>query len=214
MHQGVEIAVFAVMGLSIVLDAFFTWMFFRSSELRGGPGLLILVQNQAQIILDLHWLSILGTHSPLVCAVIGFVTLTALMYSCVCAAAICVAVAYSERENWENGDMTEIKTTKEITVIRKGEVIREIKETSEIWEKKYTREIKGKKETWALTEGEMKAKPPIIINETRKIVANEWLYHVVCGTVALAIGIAMAAGDGLGKSALKTCSVKQGTWAE
>jgi len=152
MYPAVEGVVFAVMGVSILADIGFTVLFFRSPELREGPGLLIFAQNQAQIILDLHWLSILwSADKPTGCTVIGFLTMTAFMLSCAYAAAICVAVACSETEDREN-------------------------------------------------------------RESRKNL--RWVYHVVCGTVALAITVAMAAGKGLGKSALQTCSIEQGTWAE
>lgn len=85
-------AVFAVMGLSIVADFFFTLLFLRTAELREGPGQLIFVQNQAQILLDLHWLTLLWLQKePTGCAVLGFIAMTSFMLSCTYAAAICVA---------------------------------------------------------------------------------------------------------------------------
>jgi len=92
-------AVFVVMGLSIVADIYFAWLFLRTPELREGPGQLIFVQNQAQILLDLHWLTLLWQDKEYTgCAVLGFVALTSFMLSCAYAAAICVAV---NQRNWQ-----------------------------------------------------------------------------------------------------------------
>jgi hypothetical protein len=88
-----EAAVFTVMGLSLVADFLFTWLFLRTPELREGPGELIFLQNQVQIILDLHWLTLLWTSKQTVgCGVLGFLTMFSYMLSCAYAAAICVAV--------------------------------------------------------------------------------------------------------------------------
>jgi hypothetical protein len=138
-------AIFAVMGLSLLADICFTILFLRIPKLREGPGQLIFAQNQAQILLDLHWLSLLWTSQEHIgCACIGFITMTCFMLSCAYAAAICVWVSYHfDQQN--------------------GPVLR---------------------------------------------------YHVGSWVVSVGIGSAMAAWKGLGTSALQTCSIRKGTWAE
>ena len=52
------IALFVVLGITLLADLGFAFLFLRTAELREGPGLMILVQAQAQVVLDLHWLTI------------------------------------------------------------------------------------------------------------------------------------------------------------
>ena len=87
---------FGVMGISLLSDLCFAFLFFKIAELREGPGQLILAQTQAQIILDLHWLSlsIVWKHPPsTACQIVAFFSHSGFIIACAYSAAICVAVS-------------------------------------------------------------------------------------------------------------------------
>lgn len=90
--QGV---LFGIMGISLLSDLCFAFLFLKIEELREGPGQLILAQTQAQIILDLHWLSLAVVWSPdyTACQVVAFFSHCGFVVACAYAAAICVAVS-------------------------------------------------------------------------------------------------------------------------
>jgi len=95
---------FGVMGISLLSDLCFAFLFLRIAELREGPGQLIFAQTQAQIILDLHWLSlsvVWKDPSHTACQIVAFFTYSGFVASCAYAAAICVAVSqHFEREKY------------------------------------------------------------------------------------------------------------------
>lgn len=87
---------FSVMGVSLLFDLCFAFLFLITAELREGPGQLILAQTQAQIILDLHWLTlnvVWGNPNSTACQVIAFFTYSGFVSSCAYAAAITIAVS-------------------------------------------------------------------------------------------------------------------------
>lgn len=91
--QGV---LFGVMGISLLSDLCFAFLFLKIAELREGPGQLILAQTQAQIILDLHWLTqdvVWKDPNPLACQIVAFFTYIGFVAACAYTAAICVAVS-------------------------------------------------------------------------------------------------------------------------
>lgn len=87
---------FSVMGISLLLDLCFAYLFLKTTELREGPGQLILAQTQAQVILDLHWLTLDVVWSdphPTACQIVAFFIYSGFVVSCAYSAAICVAVS-------------------------------------------------------------------------------------------------------------------------
>ena len=87
---------FGVMGISLLSNLCFAFLFLRIAELREGPGQLIFAQTQAQIILDLHWLTlnvVWKDPHPTACQIVAFFTYSGFVVSCAYAAAICVAVS-------------------------------------------------------------------------------------------------------------------------
>jgi len=95
---------FGLMGISLLLDLYFAFLFLRIAELREGPGQLILAQTQAQIILDLHWLTLNDVWSDknsTTCQIVGFFIYSGCVLACAYSAAICVAVSqYFEKDKY------------------------------------------------------------------------------------------------------------------
>jgi len=80
----------------VVADICFMLLFLRTAKLREGPGQLILVQAQGQIIVDLHWLIMFDPdieENYNACMALAFVAYFGFIMSCTYAAAICVAVS-------------------------------------------------------------------------------------------------------------------------
>ena len=77
----------------VLADICFACLFLKTTQLREGPGQLIFVQAQAQIIVDLHWLILFfGEPSETACTVFSFMASLGFTISCTYTAAICVAV--------------------------------------------------------------------------------------------------------------------------
>lgn len=97
-------SLFAIVALSLVSDLGFAFLFLKTASLRSGPGQLILTQSQAQILLDLHWLSFKAVwkrKSEPGCQIVAFFTYAGFVTSCAYAAVICVAVRkYGEVLNY------------------------------------------------------------------------------------------------------------------
>lgn len=136
-----------LMCISLLADICFTVFFLRIRKLREGPGQLILAQTQAQILLDLHWLTlntVWQDKGETSCAVAGFFTMSGYMLSCAYSSSI---IIYSATAHFPTSPRL-------------------------------------------------------------------WLYHTVVISVSECICILMAVGGGLGKSAVYTCSILKGSWAE
>lgn len=71
-------------------------LFLYIPQLREGPGQLILAHTQAQILFELHWLTldaVLPDKDSTACQVMGFFDMLGYVLSCAYATAICVAVS-------------------------------------------------------------------------------------------------------------------------
>ena len=89
------IPILVIMCLSLLADVCFTVLFLRYPALREGPGQLILAQTQAQIFIDLHWVTLSSARpgsNPVACQIVGFFGYSGFMCACAYTAAICIAV--------------------------------------------------------------------------------------------------------------------------
>ena len=90
----------------IVADICFALLFLKTTKLREGPGQFILIQTQAQIIVDLHWLLLYIEKiqiSNTACTALALVAYLGFTISCTYAAAICVAVSlHCDRPKYPN----------------------------------------------------------------------------------------------------------------
>ena len=83
-----------LVSLSLLADLFLIFFFILLPELRKGPGELILLQTQAQLLPDLHWLSVsyvLPNKNTALCDVVASFNNFGLALAPAYSAAICVA---------------------------------------------------------------------------------------------------------------------------
>lgn len=96
-------ALLFLVSLSLLADIFLIILFLWLSELRKGPGELIFLQSQAQLLLDLHWVSISTiwpskNHYQTLCDIVATVNNFGLALAPAYSAAICIAACrYFER---------------------------------------------------------------------------------------------------------------------
>jgi hypothetical protein len=97
-------ALFSLVSLSFLADFSLILLFLLLPELRDGPGQLIFIQSQAQILLDLHWFtsdSIWPHKDATTCAIIASVNNFGLALAPAYAAAICIAAnSHFERQKY------------------------------------------------------------------------------------------------------------------
>lgn len=94
--DGTTLTLLLLASLSLLADILFTMLFLFLSELRKGPGELIFMQSQAQLLLDLHWVSISAiwpskNHYQALCDFVAVFNNFGLALAPAYSAAICMA---------------------------------------------------------------------------------------------------------------------------
>jgi len=105
-YDSVSVGLLVEVCLVLAIDLAFACLFLKTTQLREGPGQLILAQTQAQIIVDLHWLILYDDDlraSTSTCKALTLVAYVGFTVSCAYAAAICVAVSvHFDRPKYPN----------------------------------------------------------------------------------------------------------------